>query len=131
MLKPKFDPVSVVEHETEWSRRRKASRAEAFVFGPIAIRDIQTATKLGGSALAVLLALFFRCGVKKTRTVTLPSALLAEFGINRDAKLRALKHLEQAKLIDVKRRAGHTAVISLCTKKRGKRHHARPPQRDH
>jgi DNA-binding MarR family transcriptional regulator len=118
MLKTDFRPDAVEEVETEWSRRRKVSRTASFVFGPIAVRDIKIATKLGGSCLAVLLAIFFRSNVTKARSVTLPGRLLDEFGIDTDAKLRALKRLEQAGLISVERRPGHSAIIKLRAKKR-------------
>lgn len=118
MLKHDFKPDAVVEIETEWTRRRKVSRAAAFVFGPIAVRDIKIATELGGSCLSVLLALFFRTDLTKARTVTLPGRILDEFGIRLDAKLRALKRLEQAGLISVERRPGHAAVIKLSKRRR-------------
>jgi hypothetical protein len=118
MLIPEFNPKAVVEVETEWSRRRKASRTGHFVFGPIAVRDIKVATELGGSCLAVLLMIIFRRDVLRSEAVTLPQGALDEFGVNADAKLRALKRLEQAKLIDVERSAGCTAVIKLRAKKR-------------
>jgi hypothetical protein len=43
----------------------------------------------------------------------MPSGFLAEFGIDKSAKQRGLKRLEEAKLITVERAVGHTAVIEL------------------
>ena len=113
-----FRPTSVEEVETEYSRRLKASRAEHYLQSRIRIDDIRDATKLGGSCLALLLLIYFRRDVTREEAVTLPSGLLAEFGIDRSAKRRGLKSLEQVKLIKVKRTVGHTAAIELCKKKR-------------
>lgn len=113
-----FRPTGVEEVETEYSRRLKASRAEHYLQSHIWIDDIRDATKLGGSCLALLLLIYFRRDVTREEAVTLPSGLLAEFGIDRSAKRRGLKSLEQVKLIKVKRTAGYTAVIELCKKKR-------------
>jgi len=114
-----FRPTHVEEVETEYSRRLKTNRAGHYLRCRIRIDDIRDATKLGGSSLALLLLIYFRRDVAREETVTLPSGLLAGFGIDRSAKHRGLKGLEQAKLIKVKRAVGHTAVIELC--KRGRR----------
>jgi hypothetical protein len=113
-----FHPTSIEEVETEHSRRAKAARAANYLQGPIRICDIQDATKLGGACLALLLAIYFRRDVIKQEAVTLPSGFLADFGIDKTAKSRGLKLLEQAKLINIKRAAGHTAVVELRAKKR-------------
>jgi hypothetical protein len=49
--------------------------------------------------------------VIRHRTAALPTGFLAEFGIDKSAKQRALRRLEGAKLINVKRVPGHTAVV--------------------
>jgi hypothetical protein len=113
-----FEPTSVVEVQTEYSRRLKKKRAENFLRGPISISDIKIATKLGGSCLALLLLIHFRRDVMRSEAVTLPASFLTEFGINASIKHRGLKSLEQAKLIDVERSAGHTAVIKLRARRR-------------
>jgi len=70
------------------------------------------------TCVMLLLLIHFRRDVSREgKSVSLPSGFLAEFGIDKSAKQRALKRLEQAKLIDVERRAGHTAVIKLRAKK--------------
>ena len=114
-----FKPTHVEEVETEYSRRLETNRAGHYLRCHIRIDDIRDATKLGGSSLALLLLIHFRRDITREEAVTLPSGLLAGFGIDRSAKRRGLKGLEQAKLIKVKRTVGHTAVIELC--KRGRR----------
>jgi hypothetical protein len=126
MLKTDFNPESVTEVETEWSRRRKkVSRAKLYVC-PVAVSDIKIAVELGGSCLAVLLAILFRADTTKRRgpRLTLPTDTIALFGINKSSKQRALKRLEQAKLIEVQRSPGHSPIIKLRTAR-----HARPRRR--
>ena len=112
-----FLPTSVVEVQTDYVRRLKASQAEHYLRGPIRIVDIQAAAKLGGSSLAVLLAIHHRRVVTNQEAVTLPSGLLSEFGIDKSAKKRALQKLEAAKLIRVERAPGRTAVVELIARR--------------
>jgi hypothetical protein len=116
-----FDPTEVEEVETEYSRRAKAAKAAHYLGSSIRIADIQDAAKLGGPCLALLLAIYFRRDVTGQERVTLPTSFLAEFGIDRSAKRRGLKLLEQAKLINVKRATGRTAVVELRAKRRRRR----------
>ena len=52
-------------------------------------------------------------------TVTLPSTLLREFGVDRDSKARALRALEDAGLAQVERTNGRAARITLRETNRG------------
>jgi hypothetical protein len=113
-----FNPTRVVEVETECSRRVKAIRAANILHANIRIDDIRAAIELGGSCLALLLLIHFRRDVLGQEKVTLPSSFLAEFGIDRSAKRRGLECLDRAKLINVKRAIGHTAVVELRAKRR-------------
>jgi hypothetical protein len=113
-----FRPTGVVEVETEYARRLKASRAEHYLYGPIRIADVQAAAKLGGQCVTLLLAIHFRRAVTGQEAVTLPSGFLSEFGIGRGVKRRGLEGLEAAKLINVKRVVGHSAVIELRAKRK-------------
>lgn len=119
-MQPEFRPTSVVEVQTEYARRLNARRAEYSLFGPIRIADIQVAAKSGGACLALLLALHYRRAYTTQEAVTLPSGFLAEFGIDKSAKHRALKRLEDAKLIKVRRLPGHSAVVQLTARKKKK-----------
>ena len=112
-----FWPTKVVEVETATSRRINALREGHYLRGPIRLADIQTATKLGGSSLAVLLIIHHRRVVTKQEAVTLPSGLLSGFGIDKSAKKRALQKLEAAKLIHVERAPGRTAVVELIARR--------------
>jgi hypothetical protein len=105
--------VEVEEVETEVMRELKARRAEHYLRGPIRWADIQAAAKLGGSCLALLIAIHHRATVTGYDVVTLPSGYLSDLGIDRMAKWRALKMLEAEKFIIVMRSPGNSARIKL------------------
>jgi hypothetical protein len=116
-----FHPTGVEEVETKVMRELKASRAEHYLRGPIRIGDIHAAAKLGGSCLALLLAIHHRGTVTGHSTMTLPSGFLSDFGISPTAKWRCLRALEAARFITVKRIPGHSAVVQLTTRTRKRR----------
>lgn len=86
-----------------------------FLKGPIPLEPLATASCLPGKALAVYIALRHQCDLVGKSTVSLPAALLRRFGVDRDAKARALRVLEQAGLVQVERATGRTARITLST----------------
>jgi DNA-binding MarR family transcriptional regulator len=75
---------------------------------------------LPGKALQVALAIRYRCAVERTRTVKLASALLRKFGLERDAKARALRQLEAAGLI-----ACRASVVAILWSRCWRCHRAR------
>jgi DNA-binding MarR family transcriptional regulator len=75
---------------------------------------ISQASRLGGRALAVFLAVHHQTALTGKRTVTLPKGLLADLGIDKDAKARALRSLETAGLIVAERASGMGVRISLA-----------------
>src|SRR4051812_10771149 len=107
--------IKEFEVETEASRRRSKPKGR-FLKGPIPLHVITTAAQLPGKALALYLAVQHRRDLGGRSTVTVPAALLREFGISRDAKARALRYLEEAGLVRVKRQVGGTAQITLTTR---------------
>jgi hypothetical protein len=116
-----FHPTGIEEVETKVMRELKARRAEHYLKGPIRIADVHAAAKMGGSCLALLLAIHHRWTVTKLDAVTLPSSFLANFAIDRNAKARALKRLEAAGFITVKRIPGHSALVQLTMRTRKRR----------
>lgn len=84
-----------------------------FLKGPIPLEPLAAASCLPGKALAVYIALRHRCDLEGKSTVSLPAALLRSFGVDRDAKARALRVLEQAGLVHVERSPGRAARIAL------------------
>ena len=112
-----FNPTSVVEVRTKYSKRLKPRRF-LMLNWRCDLWHMQEASKLGERCGTTLLAILHRRNITRSGEVTLPTGYLSEWGISRTAKARALKTLEAAKLINVKRSPGHTAVIELCAKRR-------------
>lgn len=93
----------------------RQKRREPFLRGPIPIRDIAAASRLPGQSLALLLAIHHRCALTGQALVTIPRRLLADLGLSRDAKARALHALEGAGLVRVERVKGRGAGVELCS----------------
>jgi hypothetical protein len=66
-----------------------------------------------GQALALFLAIHHQTALTGKPIVTLPARLLTDLGVNRDAKARGLRALEQAGLVYVSRSKGKAARIEL------------------
>ena len=84
-----------------------------FLKGPVPLSWLMAAANLPGKALAVGIAIWFRSGLTKSLTVSLPSTLLGLFGVDRSAKLRALRALEDARLIAVERTNGKNPLVTI------------------
>jgi len=108
-------PIKTVEIKTETHKRLERRRLERFLAIRIPFAQFQSAARLPGKALAVYLLIHWRRTVTGQSTVTLPTNLLHEFGIDRNAKHRALRDLEEAGLIKVTRAAGQSAQIGLTS----------------
>ena len=91
-------------------RHRKGER---FLRGPIPLPWLQRAATLPGKALAAGIALWFQAGLTKSARVEFCSKLRNGFGISRQAGYRALTALEGAGLVDVERRRGRCARVTL------------------
>jgi hypothetical protein len=87
-----------------------------FLKGPIPLQQIAVAARLPGQALAVYLAIHHRTALTGSTTVTLPKALLRQFGVSRDSKARSLHALQNASLVAVERGKGRTARVTLQAK---------------
>ena len=90
--------------------RRKAHN---FLKGPIQLDWLESAAQLPGKALHVGIAIWFRSGLLKSDIVPLTNVTLSRFGVDRHAKRRALRALEDASLISVHREPGKNPVITL------------------
>jgi hypothetical protein len=102
-----------------WDKERKeyvpASRSNKFLKGPVPWEWISEAAKLPGKALHVGLALWRLKGAMKSDTVRLGNSEVAALGVDRNAKSRALKHLQERGLITVKQEPGKLPVVTLIT----------------
>lgn len=91
----------------------RSAPGQLFLRGPIPLAWLSTAGSLSGHAIQVGLTLWFEAGLRRDRTVRLRHSVLRRFGVSRWSAYRALKALEQAKLVRVNRRRGRSAIVTL------------------
>ena len=108
-----FEIQTQTEVVTSASVARTQRIEGRFLKGPIPTVAIVVASRLPGTALAVYLAIRHQADLSRNAEVVFPASLAAELKLNRDAKARALPHLEQAGLINVAREKGRSAKIKL------------------
>lgn len=85
-----------------------------FLKGPIPLPWLTVASKLAGKGpLAVALAVWFESGRRKSHEVRLTTAILQRFNVNRKAKYRALRSLEKAGLVRVRREHRKNPVVTI------------------
>jgi hypothetical protein len=63
--------------------------------------------------LAVALLIYRQCLLRRSKTVDLSNNLLAELGIGRDTKYRALTLLQEAGAVTIKTRNGRSVRVTL------------------
>src|SRR4051812_25887842 len=100
---------------TKTAGRRK--RGQRLIGAPVAfVVEVCRSTE-GRAPLVVALLIYRRTCVCGSRTVTLPGVELAELGIGRETKRRALAELVAADLIRIERMApGRAATMTLLWK---------------
>jgi DNA-binding transcriptional ArsR family regulator len=105
-LKPTVTPAS--------TKAKPKKITGEFLKGPIPLPWLTAASMLAGKApLAVGLAVWFEAGRRKLSEVKLTTAILKRFGVNRKAKYRALKSLEKAGLVRVRREPRRNPVVTI------------------
>ena len=104
------------EIETEVGQRKAQRMQERFLKGPIPIRYIAQAARLPGQSLSVYIAVHHQTALTRRDQVTLPKHLLAQLGVSRDAKARALKELHKAGLVEIEQQKGRSSRVGLSTK---------------
>lgn len=94
-----------------------------FLKGPVPLDWLAAAGRLPGKGLQVGLVIWHRAGVARAHTVSVPTALLADFGVDRFAKRRALDALAGAGLISVQHHRGRHPVVTLLSPPAERHHH--------
>jgi hypothetical protein len=89
-----------------------------FITGPIDVSWLCRASRLGVTALLVGLALWHIRGLRKTDIFIVSNLILQDWGIQADAKRRALRKLEKAGLIKVGRRGKRSPQVTLVVEKK-------------
>jgi hypothetical protein len=88
-------------------------KGEHFLKGPVPLIWLAQAARCGGKALHVANILWYRAGLKKSATIKVPGWTAKLFGLDRHAKTRGLKDLEEAGLVSVTRRQGSSPQVTL------------------
>jgi hypothetical protein len=107
------DGVKRLQGGTRKGRRASPIRGK-FIAGPIDVQWVVQASRLGVKALLVGLALWHLKRLRQADTFTVSNLMMREWGVQPDAKSRALRALERAGLIRVERRgkcSPHVALI--------------------
>ncbi len=94
-------------------RLPRPKAGEKFLKGPIPLDWLSTAARLPGKSLHVAIALWFTASLAKSATVPLSNLAGLPFGLDRNAKYRALDWLEKAGLICVERNLGRSPVVTV------------------
>lgn len=106
------------ERLSDLSKRQRQERAKhrekRFVRGPIPLWWVERASRLPGRALAVGMAIWFKSGMTLAGAeVPVTPALVKPFGVTRQAGYRAVRALENARLIAVSRHRGRCPRVRI------------------
>lgn len=94
-------------------RLARPKRGEHFLKGPVPLRWLQTAARLPGKSLHAGVALWYVAGLTRSPCVPLSNIAGDKFGLDRNAKYRALAWLEGAGLVKVERKLGRAPVVTI------------------
>ena len=86
---------------------------DKFIAGPIDVSWVCRAGRLGVKALLVGLALWHLRGLRRSNSFIVSNLMIQEWGVQPDAKARALRKLEKARLITVKREGKRSPRVTL------------------
>ena len=95
------------------TRLPRPKAGERFLKGPIPMDWLSAAARLPGKSLHVAIAIWFTASLNKSATVPLSNLAGLPFGLDRNAKYRALKWLELEGLISVDRNPGRSPIVTL------------------
>jgi hypothetical protein len=96
--------------------RRTSPVRGKFISGPVDVSWLCQASHLGVTTLLVGLALWYIRGLRKTDTFQVSNIMLEAWGVQPDAKSRALRKLERAGLIRVEREGKRSPQVTLLVK---------------
>ena len=89
------------------------AKGERFLKGPVPFPWLEAAARLPGKSLQTGIALWYAAGLARSASVPLSNISGVRFGLDRNAKYRALAWLEEAGLITVERKLGRAPVVTL------------------
>jgi DNA-binding transcriptional ArsR family regulator len=109
------DGVTRSQGGTRKGRRASPIRGK-FIAGPIDVQWVIQASQFGVKAQLVGLALWHLKGLRRSDTFIVSNLMLREWGVQPDAKSRALRALERAGLIRVERQGKRSPQVSLIVR---------------
>jgi hypothetical protein len=86
---------------------------ECFLNGPVPLPWLEAAARLPGRSLHVGMVLWYAAGLSGSGSVYLSNRLCLRFGLDRNAKYRALRSLGDARLIAVLRKRGRSPQVTI------------------
>ena len=107
------DDIKETEVKTNLVRQSKIRPGRTVSKGPISMREIASAARLPGQALAVLLGVHHQSALNRQALRHPACKLLVDLGISRSAKSRGFTLLEKPGLVTVARSRGRAAKIQL------------------
>ncbi len=113
----RFDPVKL-RHPgaTAAAATRRTLRprpGERFLKGPVPLAWLEAAARLPGKSLHTGVALWYAAGLTRSTTISLSNVAGERFGLDRNAKYRALAWLEEAGLVTVERHLGRAPQVTI------------------
>jgi hypothetical protein len=97
----------------------KAKNAKEDFMSLVLLDWLMAAAQLPGKSLHVGVALWALGELQNSRAVALTNITSLRFGLDRNAKYRALAWLERAGLISVERKAGHAPLVTILEARSG------------
>ena len=107
-----LDGVKPTQAVARRGRRVSPVRGK-FIAGPVDVAWLAQARQLGVSALWVGLGLWYLRGLKRSDSFIVSNIMMQEWGVQADAKARALRKLEMAGLIAVERKGRRSPRVTL------------------
>ncbi len=98
---------------TSGQRPARPTKGEHFLKGPVPLLWLERAAKLPGKSLHVGIAVWYVAGLTRSCRVSLSNIAGHRFGLDRNAKYRALEWLEGAGLVAVERKLGRAPIITI------------------
>jgi hypothetical protein len=99
--------------ETKQGVKRYRPKGDRSLAGPVPMARVHAADNLGKRVLLVGLVVWHKRGMRKTPSVALTTKDVKRYGIDRQTKYRALRKLEDAKLISVERQGNQSPRVTL------------------
>lgn len=106
-------PVKRLQLNPNTGTLEDSPQKQIFLKGPIPMSWLSKAAHLPGKTLNVAIALWWLYGMKPGQSFKLTSKALEHLDVGRDAASDALRRLEEAGLIEVKRTKGQRPIVTI------------------